>query len=252
MYQEERISIMLGNSQWNQRLVGMISPTQLPKYRAEFRSEDLATEVPSGWSWVEGDHLTNVPANVQGEQNVDYWIFKIGQSGGKYYIKTPSEFVDDDGDDTAKNMTWRYDEKSIRDGASLNDVVRYFTPLFGYNSARPTSKPIYFETLDSYDFVCLDSTADNYSEDGMGDYISTASCTYSCSDAKRLTDGLGRCTNECVKGYVMDANEGRCVKASFGDSVGQEIQSLPLKEIGLVVGGIVALQVALKLGGRKK
>ncbi len=242
---------MLGNSQWNQHLIGMISPSKLPKYRAEFRSEGVATEVPSGWSWVEGDHLTTVPANVQGEKNVDYWVFKIGQRTGKYYIQTPSEFIDDDGDDVARNMKWSYMQKTIRDGATIDDVVGYFLPLFDYDSHQPTSKPIYFETLDSYDFVCLDSTADNYSEDGLGDYISTASCTYSCLDAKRITDSLGRCTNECVKDYVMDVNENKCVKASFGDSVGQEIQNLPLMEIGLAVGGLVALQVALKLGGRK-
>jgi len=251
MYQEEGISIMLGNSQWNQRLVGMVSPTQLPKYRAEFRSEDVATEVPSGWSWVEGDHLTTVPANVQGERNVDYWVFKIGKKNGQYYIHTPSEFVDDDGDDIARNMKWSYRQKTIEDGATINDVVRYFPQFFDYDSPQPTSKPIYFETFDSYDFVCLDTTADNNSEDGLGDYISSASCTYSCSDAKRITDSLGRCTNECVKGYVMDVNEGKCVKASFGDSVGQEIQELPLMEIGLAVGGLVALQFAIKLGGRK-
>ena len=242
---------MLGNSQWNQHLIGMISPSKLPKYRAEFRSEGVATEVPSGWSWVEGDHLTTVPANVQGEKNVDYWVFKIGQRTGKYYIQTPSEFIDDDGDDVARNMKWSYMQKTIRDGATIDDVVGYFLPLFDYDSHQPTSKPIYFETLDSYDFVCLDSTADNYSEDGLGDYISTASCTYSCLDAKRITDSLGRCTNECVKDYVMDVNENKCVKASFGDSVGQEIQNLPLMEIGLAVGGLVALQFALKLGGRK-
>ena len=242
---------MLGNSQWNQRLVGMVSPTQLPKYRAEFRSEDVAKEVPSGWSWVEGNNLTTVPANVQGERNVDYWVIEIGQKTGNYYIKVPSEFVDDYGDDTARNLRWSYTQKSIRDGATINEIAEYMTQFFAYNSTFPTSKPIYFETLDSYDFVCLDATADNYSEDGIGDYISTASCTYSCLDAKRITDSLGRCTNECVDGFVMDVNEDKCVKASFGDSVGQEIQNLPLMEIGLAVGGLVALQFALKLGGRK-
>lgn len=242
---------MLGNSQWNQRLVGMVSPTQLPKYRAEFRSEDVAKEVPSGWSWVKGDNLTTVPANVQGEKNVDYWVIGIGQKTGNYYIKVPSEFVDDYGDDTGRGLRWSYTQKSIRDGATINEIAEYMTQFFAYNSTFPTSKPIYFETLDSYDFVCLDATADNYSEDGIGDYISTASCTYSCLDAKRITDSLGRCTNECVDGFVMDVNEDKCVKASFGDSVGQEIQNLPLMEIGLAVGGLVALQFALKLGGRK-